>query len=339
MGGAEMKRARDWKLWAGVLISGVFLWLAFRKVDLRDVGRAFSEARYVWLIPSIAANFVGLWIRCVRWGVLLRPLRRVRMKDLFPSTIIGFMANNLLPARIGEFVRALVLGRKTGVRVSASFATIVLERVFDGVTILLFLLVTVGLLDLPFPDWLRKASLVSLGAVGLMLGLLVALKAKTGAALGFFGVMLRPFPQAMRTRALGFLESFAEGLHMLRDWKSVVAASALSLALWIFPAFSLHFGIMAAGIHLPLAASVFVLVILCIGVAAPSAPGFVGTIQLVSVLGLELFGIPRPQALSFSILYHLSQYIPVTALGLIYFFSEGLSFSKIRSEKSAGVTG
>jgi glycosyltransferase 2 family protein len=331
MGRAEMKRVRDWKLWAGVLISGLFLWLAFRKADLRDVGRAFSEARYVWLIPSIAANFIGLWIRCVRWGVLLRPLRRVRMKNLFPSTMIGFMANNLLPARIGEFVRALVLGRKTGVRVSAAFATIVLERVFDGMTILLFLLVTVGLLNLPFPDWLRKASLASFGGIGLMLFLLVMLKTKTGAVLGFFGVFLRPFPPTLRARALGFLESFAEGLHMLRDWKSVVVGSALSLCLWVFPALSLHFGLLAAGIHLPLAASVFVLVILCIGVAVPSAPGFVGTIQLVSVISLELFGVARPQALSFSILYHLSQYIPVTGLGLIYFFSEGLSFSKIRS--------
>jgi uncharacterized protein (TIRG00374 family) len=317
-----MKHFGNWKFWAGVLISGIFLFLAFRKVDLGDVGRAFSEARYVWLIPSIAANFVGLWIRCVRWGVLLRPLRRVGMKDLFPSTMIGFMANNLLPARIGEFVRALVLGRKTGIRVSASF------------TILLFLLVTVGLLNLPFPDWLRKASLVSLSGVGLMLGLLVALKTKTGAVLRFFGVLLRPFPQKIRNRALGFLESFAEGLHMLRDFKSVAVVSVLSVCLWAFPAFSLHYGIMAAGIHLPLAASVFVLVILCIGVAAPSAPGFVGTIQFVSVISLELFGVPRPQALSFSILYHLSQYIPVTGLGLIYFFSEGLSFSKIRSEQA-----
>jgi hypothetical protein len=146
--------------------------------------------------------------------------------------------------------------------------------------------------------------------------------------------MLRPFPQTLRTRALGFLESFAEGLHMLHDWKSVAVVSALSVCLWVFPALSLHFGILAAGIHLPLAASVFVLVILCIGVAVPSAPGFVGTIQLVSVLGLELFGVPRPQALSFSILYHLSQYLPITGLGLIYFFSEGLSFSKIRSAGS-----
>jgi glycosyltransferase 2 family protein len=326
-----MKKIADWKFWAGILFSGVFLYLAVRRVDFREVARAFADARYIFLIPSIAANLIGLWIRTLRWGVLLKPIRRVRMRDLWRSAVIGFMGNNLLPARIGEFIRALVLSRKTGIRASASFATIVLERVFDGVTILLFLFVTVGLLNLPFPDWLRRASVASLGGVVLLLALLVALKLRTAAVLRIFGVVLRPFPHTLRTRILALLESFAGGLQMLHDVKSVAVVAALSLCLWVFPALSVHYAILAADIHLPLAASFFVLVVLCIGVAVPSAPGFVGTIQFVSVVALELFGIPKAQALSYSILFHLSQYIPITGLGLIYFFSEGLSFSKIRS--------
>jgi glycosyltransferase 2 family protein len=327
----EMKKIADWKFWAGILTSGVFLWLAVRRVDFGDVGRAFADARYGFLIPSIAANLAGLWIRSFRWGVLLRPIKRVRMRDLWRSTVVGFMGNNLLPARIGEFIRALVLSRKTGIRASASFATIVLERVFDGVTVLLFLVVTIGLLNLPVPDWLRRAGLASFGGIALLLAALVALKLKTAAALKVFGVLLRPLPRALRGRVLGQLESFAGGLQMLHDWKSVAAVAGLSLCLWVFPALSVHYAIRAADIHLPLAASFFTLVVLCIGVAVPSAPGFVGTIQFVSVVALELFGVPKAQALSYSILFHLSQYIPITGLGLIYFFSEGLSFSKIRS--------
>jgi glycosyltransferase 2 family protein len=330
----EMKKYADWKFWAGILFSGVFLYLAVRQVDVHEVGKAFAGARYLFLIPSIAANLIGLWIRAFRWGVLLKPIRRVRMRDLFRSTVIGFMANNLLPARIGEFIRALVLSRKTGIGASASFATIVLERLFDGVTILLFLLVTVGLLNLPFPDWLRKASVVSFGGLFLLLALLVALKLRTAAVLRFSGAVLRPFPGTLRTRILALLESFAGGLQMLHDVKSVAAVAALSLCLWVFPALSVHYAILSADIHLPLAASFFVLVVLCIGVAVPSAPGFVGTIQFVSVVALDLFGVPKAQALSYSILFHLSQYIPITALGLFYFFSEGLSFSKIRSGKT-----
>jgi uncharacterized membrane protein YbhN (UPF0104 family) len=213
------------------------------------------------------------------------------MRDLFQSTVIGFMANNLFPARFGEIIRAVVLGRKTGVGKTASFATIVLERMFDGMTILFFLAVTVGLLNLPFPIWLRKASIAAVVGCLLLLSLLIALK----------------------------------------EWKALFITAMLSLFLWIFPALSIFYALHAAGIHLPLSASFFLLGVLCIGVAVPSAPGFVGTIQFVSVIGLACFGVGKSQVLSYSILYHLSQYIPVTALGLVFFFSEGLSFSKIRT--------
>jgi uncharacterized protein (TIRG00374 family) len=326
-----MKKILYWKFWIGIAVSGAFLFLAVRKVDSHDVGDAFRKANYWFLIPSIVSNFIGLWIRSFRWGVLLRPIRRIRMGHLFESTVIGFMGNNLFPARLGELIRAVVLGRKARISKTASFATIVLERMFDGATILFFLVIITGFLNLPFPDWLRKTSILGAAAVVALFSFLFALKAKTDASLKAVGKMLSPFPEKLRLRILELLKSFVEGLQMLQNWKSVAVTACLSVLLWIFPAFSLYFSMLAAGIHLPVASAFFLLVVLCIGVAVPSAPGFIGTIQLISVLGLSIFGVPQSQSLTFSILYHLSQYIPVTGLGLVFFFSEGLSLNKIGS--------
>jgi uncharacterized protein (TIRG00374 family) len=330
-----MKAIVNWKFWVGLLISGVFLFLAVRRVDFREVGRAFEKADYWFLIPSICANFIGLWIRSLRWKVLLKPIRTIRMHDLFPTTVIGFMANNLFPARLGEIIRAIVIGRKTGISKSASFATIVVERMFDGMAVLFYLAVTVGFFNLSFPGWLRKASLAAVVGYFLLLSVLIALKVWTAAAMRVFGVLLGPVPEKLRFRILDFLKSFVNGLQMLHDWKSVFTTVLLSLFLWVFPALSIFYALHAAGIHLPLSASFFLLGVLCIGVAVPSAPGFVGTIQFVSVIGLACFGVGKSQALSYSILYHLSQYIPITALGLVFFYSEGLSFSKIDTAAQA----
>ena len=334
-----MKRVLNWKLWIGVGFSGIFLYLALRKVDLREVGAAFGQADYWFLIPSIAVNFVGLWVRSFRWGVLLRPIRKIRQRDLFTSTVIGFMGNNLFPARIGEVIRAVVLGRRAGVSKSASFATIVLERVFDGATILVIMAVLMARLELPFPGWLRNTSILSAVAVAGLLAFLVALKTKTDASLKILGRLLGPFPRKLRQRSLELLRSFVGGLQMLHDWKSILATFGLSLALWILPALSIHYALLATDIHLPMLSSFFLLVVLCIGVAVPSAPGFVGTIQLVSVIGLGFFGVPASQAVSYSILYHLSQYVPVTALGLVFFLSEGFSFKKMTAEARGPIGG
>jgi uncharacterized protein (TIRG00374 family) len=330
-----MKEIMNWKFWVGLLISGIFLFLAVRRVDFHEVGHAFKNANYWFLIPSICANFIGLWIRSLRWKVLLKPIRTLRMRDLFQSTVIGFMANNIFPARLGEIIRAVVLGRKTGVSKTASFATIVLERMFDGMAILFFLAVTVGLLNLPFPGWLRKASIAAVAGYLLLLTLLIALKVRAETVMRLFKILLRPFPEKFGLRILDLLKSFVEGLQMLHEWKALIVTVLFSFFLWIFPALSIFYALLAAGIHLPLSASFFLLVVLCIGVAVPSAPGFVGTIQFVSVIGLALFGVSRAQALSYSILFHLSQYIPVTALGLVFSFSEGLSFSKISTAAQA----
>src|SRR5512144_1795732 len=132
---------KKWQFWLGLLISIVFIWLALRGMRLDEFWIAVKQANYIWLIPGIAVYFVGVWVRAWRWHYLLGPIKKIPTKPMFPITTIGYMGNNVYPARAGEVLRAVILKRREGVSVSASLATIVVERIFDGVVMLGFVFV------------------------------------------------------------------------------------------------------------------------------------------------------------------------------------------------------
>lgn len=135
---------KKWQFWLGALISVLFLWLALRGLNLGDFWGAMQKANYIWLAPGIAVYFVGVWARAWRWHYLLGPIKKIPTKTMFPITTIGYMGNNIYPARAGEVLRAVVLKRKEGVSVSASLATIIVERIFDGVVMLAFVFVNLS---------------------------------------------------------------------------------------------------------------------------------------------------------------------------------------------------
>ncbi|HRQ32215.1 MAG TPA: lysylphosphatidylglycerol synthase transmembrane domain-containing protein [Anaerolineales bacterium] len=132
---------KKWHLWLGVLISALFLWLALRGLHLGDFWGAVQKANYIWLIPGVGVYFIGVWIRAWRWHYLLGPIKQIPTKTMFPITTIGYMGNNIYPARAGEVLRAVILKRREGVPVSASLATIIVERIFDGLVMLAFIFV------------------------------------------------------------------------------------------------------------------------------------------------------------------------------------------------------
>src|SRR5512138_1157186 len=132
---------KKWQFWLGVLISIVFIWLALRGLRLEQFWGAVKQANYIWLLPGIAVYFVGVWVRAWRWHYLLGPIKKIPTQTMFPITTIGYMGNNIYPARAGEVLRAVILKRREGVSVSASLATIVVERIFDGVVMLGFVFI------------------------------------------------------------------------------------------------------------------------------------------------------------------------------------------------------
>lgn len=320
----------NWKLWLGIVISAIFLLLALRKVDFHELGNALQSAEYIYLLPASFLSILSLWIRAYRWHYLLEHIRPIKMSSLFSATMIGFMANNLFPARFGEFVRAWAIGEKEGIRKSASFATIVLERILDGITVLLFLAIIVIFWRFPFPNWLKNAAYGSLGIYFFALLFLIVLKGQTERSIKLAQSVSRPLPDKVKSRFLRIMESFIEGLGILHSMKNIMIASFLSLFVWISPALSIYVLLISSNIHLPIFCAFLLMVILCLGVMIPSAPGYIGTVQFLSVAGLGLFGIPKSDALSYSFLFHAVQFIPVTAIGLLYLFVEGFSFSQMR---------
>src|SRR6266498_1987126 len=186
---------KKWQFWTGVLISIVFIWFALRGLRLKDFWGAVKQANYIWLVPGIAVYFVGVWIRAWRWHYLLGPIKKIPTKMMFPITTIGYMGNNIYPVRAGEVLRAVILKRKEGVSVSASLATIIVERIFDGVVMLAFVFVNL-------PE-LTKMT----GASGMVGNIQQVAVIGTGVFLGALAVFLLAamFPQRTAKVGLWFI--------------------------------------------------------------------------------------------------------------------------------------
>ena len=128
----------------GIVISAVLLYYSLRHLKLLEAWEALKAAKYLWLIPGVGVYFVAVWVRAWRWHYLLRPLKKISTKTMFPIVTIGYMGNNIYPARAGEVLRAVILKRREGVPISASLATILVERIFDAVVMLAFIFLNLG---------------------------------------------------------------------------------------------------------------------------------------------------------------------------------------------------
>jgi uncharacterized protein (TIRG00374 family) len=172
---------KRWKLWLGLIISAFFLYRTLGALRLSELWDVMRSAAYWWIVPGVVVYFFAVWARTWRWHYMLRPIKRVPLTRLFPVVTIGYMGNNVYPARAGEVIRAYVLRRREGVSMSASLATVLVERIFDGVIMLIF--VFVGLPFIPMADWLR--NVVVLASIGFL-----------GALAVFFVVAIRPACEA-----------------------------------------------------------------------------------------------------------------------------------------------
>lgn len=320
----------NWKTWIGPLVSAIFLFLAFRKVDLSQLAAAIRGADYRYLPPVIFCSLFTLWVRAFRWKFLLRPLKEARMENLLSATSIGLMANNILPARLGEFVMAYVIGKKEGISKSASFATIVVSRIFDGLTIVLFAVVVMILYAEHLPAWLRNASILLCLFYVAAMGFLVLLKVRTKTALSLISFFAAPLPEKLQRTALRLANSFVAGLSILQSGRDICASAALSILVWLPGAALIWILFVAFGMQLPVYATFVLLVALIIGVMIPSAPAYIGTVQYATVTVLAIYGVSRSEALSYSIIYHACAFIPVTVAGIVYLALAGFSFSEIR---------
>jgi uncharacterized protein (TIRG00374 family) len=333
------KVAPDKKLWIGIGISLFFLFLLFRKIDFHKLLDAFKEMDYRYLLPAVFFTFLSYFFRAVRWKYLLLPLKKTRMKNLFPATIIGYMANNLLPARLGEFVRAYVLGEKEGLGTSSVFATLVVDRLFDGFTVLLILLITFFTVKLPpgmenVQDGLVVGGYVTLAIYIAVVIFLVTLKKRTLWTINLAARVLKPFPEKLAEKVIPLLASFIEGVRLSSRAAELVALLSTSVVIWFFAIWPVDLLLRSFGIILPITAAMFIMVFLVFAVMVPASPGYVGTYHAACVYGLMAFNIQKEKALSIALIIHGVSFFPVILMGAYFLWIDKFSLWEIRSKSS-----
>lgn len=315
----------------GLIISAIFLYLALNNVNFGEMWTALRHANYWYVIPYSAFTVFGMWVRAYRWRFMTDHIKRISLKSLFSSTMIGFMAINLLPARLGEVVRAYSLGAKEKVSKSATFATIILERIFDLMALLV--LVWFTLVFFPAPEEIKKVGYLTLIIIAGILLILYFLKTKTAPTLA---ILEKPFfflKQSWRNKAKELFEKFATGLAILVDFRTLWWVIIVSIFLWFATALSNYLVFLAFDMKPPVYASFILLIFVAFGISLPSSPGFIGTFQFACILALRFFKIPESTAFSISVVLWVGNFLPVTLIGLYYLKKEHLSLRRVSPEE------
>jgi glycosyltransferase 2 family protein len=318
----------------GVVISVVLMWVLFREIDIAKLGDALRGANYWWLLPNIALIIFSMYLRAYRWSYMLEPVKRVAYQQLLAATYIGFMANNVLPLRLGEFVRAYSLAyQDRGISKSASLATIFVERmVFDLVALLLIFGVVIEVTSVHVTDGMKTGIYICIVVALAGLAFVSALALRPSQAGDAIARHLFFLPTTITERARAIVLKFSQGLEFLVRPRVVMKVMWQTLLIWFIMGVSNYFVFVAFGFNLPLDASFFLLVVVSIAILIPSSPGFVGVYHGGTVFTMLQYGISPEKALSFALVLHAAQYIPITLLGFYYLKKSHLSLRQLEDE-------
>jgi uncharacterized protein (TIRG00374 family) len=334
---------RRWQFWLGSAISILFLYSVLRKLQWGDFWAAIKTANYLWLIPGVAVYFLGVWVRAWRWRYLLRPIKTISTRAMFPIVAIGYMGNNIYPARAGELLRAVVLKRREEVSISASLATIIVERIFDGVVMLAFVFanltgltrltnvsVVVGRWRLGIHDLALWGSLAFFSALGVVLVVAMFPQASEKVV---NRVVHRIVPVRHRNKILGLASRFLGGLKSLRSPADALMVLLTSTVIWLLET-GKYWCVMHA---FPFRVSFFALMLMNgvvnLATTLPAAPGYVGTFDAPGIAVLEGYRVPTGIAAGYTIVLHIALWVPITVLGAYYLAREGIKWGEVQEMK------
>ena len=327
------------KLALGLLLAALLLYFFVRSSDWHTV-LSNMESANPWLLAVVFfGQFPLFYIRAIRWQCFLAPIKKIRISLLVPPMMIGFMISFIFPGRIGEVVRPVLLGIRENISKTSAFATIVLERIFDLLAILILLQVYFLLAPLAGPPapgsekWMatiRVWGWVLLLGSAAVVGLMVLFKMKSEFASRLFHRLAGFLPASLQRKAVNFLESFVAGLNVYHDFRTFALIGFYSLALWSGICTSIWICIRAFGIDIPYLMVYPIQSILMVGVAIPT-PGMVGGFHATMKIGLvNLCGVDPSRAVSAIIVLHALLITPVILQGLFHTWREGFSLSEIR---------
>ena len=311
----------------GLGLTVVFLVLAFQRVDLRAFVDELKNVNYIWIVPSALCTLLGYVLRTLRWRAILSGAARAPVGTLFAVLIMGFATNNLLPGRLGELWRAYLLGRKRNVRKSLALASVVVERVFDGLTLLALLWLVS--LRIRLPEIGRNIEVLAAAVfLGATLALVVLLWKPSLAQVPIHWIVSHVH-SGLAEWSVERFDTFVDGLRPLRRPEILVAAAALSVGVWLMEGSS--YVLLSRGLNLNLPPNLelpglgLALVTINLGIMVPSGPGYVGTLEFFGTAALGVVGANPQAALALVVVSHVVQYTVVTGLGLLFFAHEHLT--------------
>lgn len=310
-----------------IVLAGVFLYLAFRHVPLAGLGTALQRFDLRWLIPAFGISLLLQIFRAWRWQLEIRPLERVPLGRLWVVTSVAYMAINLLPVRLGEFVRPWLLSRRSRLTFSNIVGNLVIEKTMDAVVIVFYILV--GLLTTAnLPPWVRRGALFPAIAAAVLAALVALLWWRGEPFVDRWVVRWLParFGAGLKrvTRAL------LDGMLILPDPRLLGGVFIVSLALWFLPILSSYVIIRAFSFTVPFSAALIVFIFIGFGTAIPNAPGMIGAFQYACVLALGLFGIDQTAALAYGLVLNAIQILSLVAQGLVALPLAGVGFADLR---------
>lgn len=357
-----MSRARflkDPKFFLGLFTSVFFLFIAFfkvtfspfavtAKIDFGQMVKSIVGANTLFLALIMVQVLAMLFIRGHRWTLFLKPIKKTNWISLGWSTCIGFAVNNLLPARLGEVARSISASRKEGIGFGAVFGTVVVERIYDTLSILVLFVLSLFVWEFSGPmEKLAAATKSEFGVevsqqsialnlsilVGMILLAIIFLKWQTEISLRIAGFFLKPLPAAWREKIIKGLRNFINGLTQTKNPLEAAWIVVLSAAIWVISALTVWLGLAACHIDASMTDAIFVLMAMVVAVSVPASPGYIGTYHFLCATGIVLStDAGWDQAMGTAIVIHLSNYLPQTISGLYALAREGLSLREIEEK-------
>lgn len=330
-----------WRAALGAVLSAALIYWTLRGVSVEQVARSLSEADPLLFAGAIFCATAIFGLRARRWQTILEPVaEKIALGPLWRATAIGMMVNNVVPARAGEIARAYALTRETPVPFATALASLAVDRLFDAIVLLL--LAATALLDpaLSSSQTLagRPLSSFAVGAGSVVVVLLAGLYALVffpSQLLRLFELFARRVSPTVEERGRRVLETFVQGLSVLRSPARFTAVFAWTLAHWLLNAVGFWLAFRAVGIQAPVSAALFLQAFIALGTAVPALPGFFGVFEYMSVQGLGVYGVTQQQAATWAIGYHLLSFIPITLIGAWYFTRLGVRLKELRSSPAA----
>lgn len=319
---------RSWKFWVGVIISIVFLAVALKGLDLEHFWETLQAANYWWILPGVGVYCIAVLVRTWRWHYMLRHIKVIPTMRLFPTVVIGYMGNNVYPVRAGEVLRSYVLRRKEGVSMSASLATVILERIFDGLVMLLFVFITLPFAPIPPIYQTMVVGFSALFFIALIAFFILAVRPNLMRRIyGWF--VERFLPERFHPRVHAIFDEVILGLQSLRSPREMVLIFLTSTLIWLTETTKYWFVMHAFPMDVSFPVLMLMTAVVNLFTTIPSSPGYVGTFDAPGIAILTQFNVSHAIATGYTLVLHVALWLPITALGAYYMLRESIGWKDI----------